>query len=99
MYYLLSTTQNIVFKHFKRLLIRLNITPAEYGVLNCLINSNVNTTKAIANTLNIEPSTISRILDKTSKKDLRTREAGDRCGRNAAVIWKTQVDNVWVALG
>ncbi|EUU44620.1 hypothetical protein O337_02733, partial [Staphylococcus aureus M0161] len=40
--YLLSTSQNRVFKHFKSLLSPYNITPAEYGVLNCLINSNLN---------------------------------------------------------
>ena len=45
--YLLSTSQNRVFKHFKSLLSPYNITPAEYGVLNYLINSNLNTPKAM----------------------------------------------------
>jgi DNA-binding MarR family transcriptional regulator len=83
--FLLSTSQNRVFKHFKSLLSPYNITPAEYGVLNCLINSNLNTPKAIGNTLNLEPSTISGILDKMSKKDLITRQTDNENRRTVLI--------------
>lgn len=96
--YLLSTSQNRVFKHFKSLLSPYNITPAEYGVLNCLINSNLNTPKAIGKTLNLEPSTISGILDKMSKKDLITRQTDNENRRTVLINITNKAKDLWPTL-
>ncbi|PNZ40112.1 MarR family winged helix-turn-helix transcriptional regulator [Mammaliicoccus vitulinus] len=96
--YLLSTSQNKVFKHFKSLLSSYNITPAEYGVLNCLINSNLNTPKTIGNTLNLEPSTISGILDKMSKKDLIIRQTDNENRRTVLISSTNKAKDLWPTL-
>ena len=96
--YLLTTSQNKVFKHFKHLLAPYNITPAEYGVLNCLVNRNLNTPKSIGNALYLEPSTISGILDKMSKKGLITRKT-DTSNRRIVLIEETRkAYDLWPAL-
>lgn len=59
-----------MFKYFKSLLSFYNIILVEYGVLNCLINSNLNIFKVIGNILNLEFLIIFGILDKMFKKDL-----------------------------
>lgn len=96
--YLLSTSQNKVFKHFKSLLSSYNITPSEYGVLNCLINSNLNTPKTIGNTLNLEPSTISGILDKMSKKDLIIRQTDNENRRTVLISSTNKAKDLWPTL-
>lgn len=96
--YLLSTSQNKVFKHFKSLLNPYNTTPAEYGVLNCLINSKLNTPKAIGNTLNLEPSTISGILDKMSKKGLITRRTDNENRRTVLISSTDKAKDLWPTL-
>lgn len=96
--YLLSTSQNKVFKHFKSLLNPYNITPAEYGVLNCLINSKLNTPKTIGNTLNLEPSTISGILDKMSKKGLITRQTDNENRRTVLISSTNKAIDLWPTL-
>ncbi|PTH12455.1 MarR family winged helix-turn-helix transcriptional regulator, partial [Staphylococcus auricularis] len=96
--YLLSTSQNKVFKHFKSLLSPYNTTPAEYGVLNCLINNKLNTPKAIGNTLNLEPSTISGILDKMSKKGLITRQTDNENRRIVLISSTDKAKSLWPTL-
>lgn len=50
-----------------------NITPAQYGVLNCLWNEEPLTPKQIGERLHLEASTISTILDKMQNNDLIER--------------------------
>ncbi|MCJ0933696.1 MarR family transcriptional regulator [Mammaliicoccus sciuri] len=96
--YLLSTSQNKVFKHFKTLLSPYNITPSEYGVLNCIINSNLNTPKLISNTLKLEAPTLSGILYNMSKKDLVFRET-DTDNRRTVIIGTTEkAEKIWPTL-
>lgn len=96
--YLLSTSQNKVFKHFKELLSPYNVTPSEYGVLNCLINSNLNTPKSICNALKLEAPTLSGILYKMSKKDLIVRETDEENRRTVLISSTVKADELWPTL-
>ena len=71
--YLLSVSQNTVFQYFSQQLSAHNITPAQYGVLNCLWNKEPLTPKQIGERLHLEASTISTILDKMQNNDLIAR--------------------------
>ena len=66
--------------------------------MNCLINSNLNTPKAIGNTLNLEPSTISGILDKMSKKDLITRQTDNENRRTVLINSTNKAKDLWPTL-
>lgn len=71
--YLLGAAQNNVFKHMSSKLSPFGLTPAQYGVLNCLWNQEADTPKQLCERLRIEASSISSILDRMQANDLIVR--------------------------
>lgn len=67
--YLLTITQHEVFVKFNTELAAYNLTPGQYGVLNCIWSSETGTItpSEISQILRLENSTISGILDKMEK--------------------------------
>nr|WP_239102461.1 MarR family transcriptional regulator [Mammaliicoccus vitulinus] len=63
-----------------------------------MINSNLNTPKTIGNTLNLEPSTISGILDKMSKKDLIIRQTDNENRRTVLISSTNKAKDLWPTL-
>lgn len=87
--YLLSVSQNVVFKYFSQQLLAYNITPSQYGVLSCLWQEKAKTPKGIGKLLYLEPSTISTILDKMQKNGLIERNI-DTNNRRVILVSLTQ---------
>lgn len=103
--FLLSASQNKVFKHFSILLEEYGLTPAQYGVLNCLRNEGQLSPKQIAELLHLEAPTVSGILDKMQKADLIERSVDPNNRRNVLVVatkksteMKSKVEEVTVNL-
>ena len=72
--FLLTTAQHTVFQYLSQRLAPYNITPSQYGILNCLwINDGTCLPRQIAELLCLETSTVSGILDRMQKKDLIDR--------------------------
>ena len=71
--FMLNAAQNTVFQYFSHKLSQYNITPAQYGVLNCLWSYGELTPKRISELLFLEASSISGILDRMQKNDLIER--------------------------
>ena len=71
--YLLTTSQHAVSQYLSSKLSEYDITPSQYGVLNCLWEKEYTTPKKISEALCIENSTISGILDRMQKKKLIDR--------------------------
>jgi len=71
--FLLSASQNVVNKYFKQELSKYNVTPAQYGVLNCLWSHGDLTPSTIRNMLKLEASSVSGVLDRMQKEDLIDR--------------------------
>lgn len=71
--FLLTTAQHNVFQYLSQRLAPYDITPSQYGVLNCLWGRDYNTPKQIADMLCLETSTISGVLDRMQKKELIDR--------------------------
>lgn len=72
--YLLTTAQHNVFQYLSQRLNEYDVTPSQYGVLNCLWSENGKSSpKQIADSLKLETSTISGILDRMQKKNLVDR--------------------------
>lgn len=71
--YLLSAAQNTVFKHLGSKLAPFGLTPAQYGVLNCLWSGEADTPKQLSERLRIEASSISSILDRMQANELIER--------------------------
>ena len=65
--FLLSVSQNKVFKYFSKLLEEYGLTPAQYGVLNCLWREGQLSPKQIGELVYLEAPTVSGILDKMQK--------------------------------
>ena len=63
-----------VFQYLSQRLAPYDITPSQYGILNCLwINDGTCLPRQIAELLCLETSTVSGILDRMQKKDLIDR--------------------------
>ncbi len=71
--YLLTTAQHTVVQHLNSKLLKYDVTPSQYGVLSCLWRCEYSTPKQIAESLFLETSTISGILDRMQKKGLIQR--------------------------
>lgn len=78
--FLLTRAQQSVYQHFKNKLAAFDVTPVQYGVLNCLWREDGLTPKQIAETLSLDSSTITGILDRLENKGLlkRTSDPNDR---------------------
>lgn len=72
--FLLTTAQHTVFQYMSQRLTPFDITPSQYGVLNCLwMNGGTCLPGQIAELLCLETSTVSGILDRMQKKELVDR--------------------------
>ena len=72
--FLLTTAQHTVFQYLSQRLAPYDITPSQYGILNCLwINDGTCLPRQIAELLCLETSAVSGILDRMQKKDLIDR--------------------------
>lgn len=78
--FLLTQAQQKVFKYLKSELDPFNVTPVQYGVLQCLWDQGSQTPKQIGNVLGLDGSTITGILDRLENKALimRNTYTGDR---------------------
>jgi len=85
MNFLLSVSQNKVFKYFSKLLEDYGVTPAQYGVLNCLWKEGQLSPKQIGEMVYLEAPTVSGILDKMQKADLIERSVDPKNRRNILV--------------
>ncbi|MDU1848121.1 MAG: MarR family transcriptional regulator [Niallia nealsonii] len=84
--FLLSVSQNKVFKYFSKLLEEYGLTPAQYGVLNCLWREGQLSPKKIGELVYLEAPTVSGILDKMQKADLIERSVDPKNRRNVLVV-------------
>lgn len=87
--FLLSASQNVVFKYFSEELAIHGITPAQYGVLNCLWQHGELKPTDIRERLKLKASSVSGILDKMQKDDLIDR-AIDPSNRRAIIVTATE---------
>ena len=86
MNFLLSVSQNKVFKYFSKLLEEYGLTPAQYGVLNCLWSEGQLSPKQIGEFMYLEAPTISGILDKMQKAGFIERSVDPENRRNVLVV-------------
>lgn len=71
--YKLTGTQNVVFNFFKGKLSSLDVTPIQYALLKCLWTEDMQTPSQLAQTLRLDASSITGILDRLEKKGLIER--------------------------
>ena len=85
--YLLTITQHEVFLKFSSRLATFNITPGQYGVLNCIWSSENGTItpSEISQILRLENSTVSGVLDRMEKAGLIQRLLDPANKRNILV--------------
>ena len=84
--YLLTTAQHHVHERMSQLLAPYGITPGQYGVLNCLWNKRGDTPKELAQTLNLETSTVSGLLDKMQRRGVIDRIISEADRRVVRII-------------
>lgn len=84
--YLLTTAQHNVFQLMSARLLPYDITPGQYGILNCLWRKETMNPKDMAQILGLETSTISGVLDRMQKKGLIDRVISPEDRRCVQVI-------------
>lgn len=87
--FLLSSSQNTVFKYFAKMLSQYGITPSQYGVLNCLWQYGDLSPSKIREILILEASSVSGILDKMQKNGLIERRI-DPTNQRAIIVSLTE---------
>ncbi len=71
--FLLTNAQNTVFTYFKRELACLDVTPIQYATLKCLWEEDGQMPSMLAETLNLDSSTVTGILGRLEDKGLINR--------------------------
>ena len=94
MNFLLSVSQNKVFKYFSKLLEEYGVTPAQYGVLNCLWKEGQLSPKQIGEMVYLEAPTVSGILDKMQKAGLIERSVDPNNRRNVFVTATSKSNSI-----
>lgn len=88
--FLLTRTQQVVFQKFKASLAEYDVTPVQYGVLKCLWTQDGQNPSQIANSLFLDSSTITGILDRMENKGLIKRIADPKDRRSLKVVLTEQ---------
>ena len=84
--YLLTTAQHAVFQEMSAQLSKFDVTPVQYGVMDCLWVKKKNSPKEIAEELRLENSTISGVLERMEKKGLIKRKVSKEDRRFVEII-------------
>lgn len=69
----LSNAQNAVFHYFKIMLSPYDVTPIQYALLKCLWTEDMQPPTQLAQTLRLDTSTVSGLLERLEKKGLIER--------------------------
>jgi len=69
----LTIMQNVVFNYFRNKLAPLDITPIQYALLKCLWTEDMQTPSQLSQTMHLDASSITGILDRLEKKALVER--------------------------
>lgn len=92
--YLLTVTQHEVFAKMSERLLEFGVTPGQYGVLNCVWSGGGASPKEIAQTLYLENSTVSGVLDRMQKKGLIDRLIDPEDRRSVKVVTLSKADEI-----
>ncbi len=86
--YMLTRAQNSVHQYFKSRLAFYDLTPVQYSVLKCLWDSGDQLPSQIAQTICLDSSTVTGILDRMEKKGLiqRVHSITDRRAVNVHIL-------------
>ena len=71
--FVLTNAQNTVFSYFKKELSVLDVTPIQYATLKCLWEQDGQMPSQLAETLNLDSSTVTGILGRLEDKKLISR--------------------------
>jgi len=71
--FLLTNAQHNVFQYLSKKLTEYDVTPVQHGILSCLMGKSYDTPKHLAESMSLETSTISGVLDRMQKKGLIDR--------------------------
>jgi DNA-binding MarR family transcriptional regulator len=88
--FLLTKTQQVVFQQFKASLAKYDVTPVQYGVLKCLWAQDGQNPSQIANSLFLDSSTITGILDRMENKGIIKRISDPKDRRSLKVVLTEQ---------
>lgn len=78
--FVLNSTQNAIHAYFKEKLRPFGVTPIQYSMLKCLWDADMQTPTQLSQTLQVDTSTITGLIERLERKDLvvRTYSREDR---------------------
>ena len=83
--FVLNSAQNAVHIYFREQLQPFGVTPIQYSVLKCLWNEDQQTPTQLAQTLQVDTSTITGLLGRLEQKDLIVRKYSKQDRRSVFV--------------
>lgn len=78
--FVLNSTQNTIHAYFKEKLRPFGVTPIQYSMLKCLWDTDMQTPTQLSQTLQVDTSTITGLIERLERKNLvvRTYSREDR---------------------
>lgn len=86
--FVLNSTQNAVHSYFKEKLRPFGVTPIQYSLLKCLWNTDMQTPTQLSQTLQVDTSTITGLIERLERKDLVVRAYSREDRRSILVCLK-----------
>ncbi len=71
--FVLESTRNSVYSYFKGKLATFDVTPIQYALLKCLWEADIQTPSQLAQTLKLDASTTSGVVERLERKNLVER--------------------------
>lgn len=83
--FVLNSTQNAVHAYFREKLQPFGVTPIQYSLLKCLWEEDTQTPTQLAQTLQVDSSTVTGLLERLEKKQLIIRRYSQEDRRSVYV--------------
>lgn len=88
--FILNSTQNAVLAYFKEKLRPFDVTPIQYSMLKCLWTMDMQTPTQLAQTLQVDTSTITGLIERLERKELIIRIYSQEDRRSVQVCLKEE---------
>lgn len=92
--FVLNSTQNAVHSYFREKLQPFGVTPIQYSLLKCLWEEDTQTPTQLAQTLQVDSSTVTGLLERLERKQLIVRRYSQEDRRSVFVCLEEEGHNL-----
>ena len=93
--FILNSTQNAVHSYFRDKLQPFGVTPIQYSLLKCLWEEDTQTPSQLAQTLQVDSSTVTGLLERLERKQLIVRRYSQEDRRSVSIHLREEGKTLW----